>query len=98
MPSERKIEAAVCGYARSLGWLVFKWVSPNERGVPDRIFMKDSRIIFIEFKAPGKDLSPLQAIRRVQIQQHGFDVLVVNDIDKGRQLIDAATQLPTPNV
>ena len=60
MTLERDIERRVSELAKKSGWLSFKFVSPAQRGVPDRIFMKDGRIVFIEFKAPGKKLTDLQ--------------------------------------
>jgi len=36
---ERDIERKVCEMAKVAGWLAFKFVSPAQRGVPDRIFI-----------------------------------------------------------
>ena len=51
MIRERDIEKKACDLAKAAGWLVFKFVSPSQRGVPDRIFIRQGRIVFIEFKA-----------------------------------------------
>jgi hypothetical protein len=87
---ESAIEANVNKYAKSRGWLVFKFVSPNERGVPDRMYIKEGRMFFIEFKAPGKLLTPLQRVRRKQLMAELFMVYVVDSVEKGRRVIDAA--------
>jgi hypothetical protein len=60
VPSEKKIEQAACRYAKSRGALVYKFSSPAHRGVPDRLFIKNGRVLFLEFKAPGKKPTKLQ--------------------------------------
>ena len=51
---EQAIEQRVCRWAERNGWLQFKFETPGRRAAPDRIFIKDGQIVFIEFKAPGK--------------------------------------------
>ena len=51
---EKQIEAAVCKYAESQGFLQFKFSSPGHWAVPDRIFFGDLNCVFlIEFKRQG---------------------------------------------
>ncbi len=86
---ESEIEKSVCSYARQLGWLEYKWSSPGNNGVPDRMFFRNGFIFFIEFKATGKDARKLQkAIHRL-IRKAGFQVYVINDIEKGEKLFDS---------
>ena len=47
---ESTIEKEVCKYAESLGWLQYKFLSPNVRGIRDRMFMRGGMGFFIEFK------------------------------------------------
>ncbi|CAM3744670.1 VRR-NUC domain-containing protein [Cohnella lubricantis] len=54
---ERKARLAV----ESIGGEMPKWVSPGNRGVPDRIvILPRGRTVFVEMKAPGEPLEPLQ--------------------------------------
>jgi len=54
---ERKFRQAV----ERIGGLAPKWVSPGNRGVPDRIvLLPEGRTVYVELKAPGKPLQPLQ--------------------------------------
>jgi hypothetical protein len=47
--------------AEAAGWYAFKWSSPKHAGVLDVIFMRfPKRIVFIEFKIPGKEPTALQ--------------------------------------
>ena len=89
---ESHIEKTVCSHARKLGWLVFKFVSPGVRGVPDRIFIKHGSLLFIEFKAPKKKPNRLQVWIHDQLESHGFPVYVIDDIDAGKELVDAHTR------
>jgi len=58
----------VCEVER-IGGRAPKWASPGNRGVPDRIIiLPDGMIAFVEMKAPGKALEPLQE-RWVKILQ-----------------------------
>ena len=69
-----------------MGWLVYKFVSPNQRGVPDRMFIKAGQLFFVEFKAPGKKLRPLQQLRCDEIIAAGFSVHIIDDVDLGKAL------------
>ena len=85
---EKTIESAVCLYARSEGWLVYKFVSPSNRGVPDRILIRNGVVFFIEFKATGKKMTKLQAHIKVKLNKEGLMVFTVDDIDHGKGVID----------
>ncbi len=86
MTSEAQIERKVCSFAKVSGWLVFKWVSPNNRGVPDRIFIKDGRLVMVEFKALGKKPTPLQKRVLDKLINEKMEVHVINDIEQGKEL------------
>lgn len=81
MIRERDIEAKATALAKKAGWLCFKFVSPSQRGVPDRIFIKDGRVVFIEFKAPGKKPTQLQAQTIRKMQAEGCEVYVCDSIE-----------------
>jgi hypothetical protein len=83
MTLERDIEYRVVDIAKKHGWLSFKFVSPAQRGVPDRIFMKSGRIVFIEFKAPGKKPTPLQDHIMRKMVDAGCEVHVCYSIEDG---------------
>ena len=85
---ESTIESKVCRYARSLGWLAYKFTSPSFKGVPDRIFIRKGVIFFIEFKSLGKKPTKLQAKTIDRIRSQGFDVYVVDNIDKGYKIFN----------
>ena len=85
---ESMIESKTVNYAKSNGWLVFKFISPGNRGVPDRLFIRYSIVFFIEFKAPGKKPTKLQKKVHDIINHHEIPVYIIDDSEKGKQLID----------
>ncbi len=83
---EATIEKKVCDYAKSLEWIAEK-VTPQANGYPDRIFLKEGRVFFIEFKAKGKTPTKLQNHRIEALRLSGFDVHVVDDVAEGMGII-----------
>jgi hypothetical protein len=85
---ESTIETAVCAYAKSLGWLPMKLAGANDRGKPDRMFLKDGRVMFIEFKATGKLPTALQLRWLADLHERGFTAGWCNDIEKGKRMFN----------
>ena len=93
---EKDVEAAVVRYAKSKGFWCKKFLSPNARAAPDRIFkIKGLDFFFIEFKRPGKVVKfPSDEHERAQLREHkrirdvDGNVYIVDDIDRGKSLID----------
>ena len=83
---ERRLVAAV----RALGGLCPKFVSPGWDGVPDRlVLLPGARMAFVELKAPGQRLRPLQHRRKKQLEQLGFRVFVVDGVEQIGGMLDA---------
>lgn len=80
---EKTIERKVVAMAKSAGWLAYKWTSPSQRGVPDRIFIRSGVVVFIEFKSEIGKLTPLQGRTIEMLRQHGACVHVCNSIESG---------------
>lgn len=78
---ESLIERKCCQWAKAQGWLVFKFVSPNNRGVPDRLFIKDGHHVFVEFKAPGKQPTALQHRTAERMREQGAKVYVIDSVE-----------------
>lgn len=85
---ESEIEKKVSEYAKAKDWLVYKFVSPAQRGVPDRVFIRGGKLFFVEFKAPGKKPTKLQDKIFGKIREELFEVYVIDDVDRGKKLID----------
>lgn len=84
---ESAIEKDVCDYAKLRGWLVVKLMLCNVNGWPDRLLIRNGRVIFIEFKQLGKDPKPQQAKRHGEIRAQGIEVFVVDDREEGYAIV-----------
>jgi hypothetical protein len=86
---EKKIEGAVKQYARTQGFLAYKWTSPNHIGVPDCILISPhGQVLFIEFKQKGKLPTPMQAREHQRMIANGAHVFVIDDMETGKALVD----------
>lgn len=79
---ERTIERSLVTHVKQMGGMALKFVSPGLAGVPDRlVLLPGGRCAFVELKAPGKTLRPLQAFRQKQLEALGFPYYVVDRMD-----------------
>lgn len=65
---ESAIEKYLVGRVKAIGGLCYKWSSPSNRGVPDRIIILYDKVYFIEMKSNTGKLSKLQKIVIDKIQ------------------------------
>ena len=78
---ESTIEKKCKAWAKSQGWLAYKFVSPSNRGVPDQIFLKDNQTVFVEFKRPGGKVSTLQSRQIEKLRAQSFKVFVIDSLE-----------------
>ena len=86
---EHHIEQALKTAVETSGGLCWKLTSPGVAGVPDRLCLKNGRAVFVEVKTPGKQPRPIQARRIQQLRDHGFTVLVVDQVEQIEEVLDA---------
>lgn len=73
------------------GGLCWKWASPGRRGVPDRIVLwPRGAVSFVELKAPGGRLSPLQKWTHARMHDLCHDVAVLASIAEVDEWVDTA--------
>ena len=84
--SESKLERRLVREVERIRGRAPKWVSTGNRGVPDRlVILPGGRTIYVEMKAPGKPLEPLQARWAKILRNMGHQVYKIDsneDIDK----------------
>lgn len=79
---ESNLEQSLRKYAARCGGKAYKWVSPGNPGVPDRICLfPGGRLVFVELKKPKlKDgRSGRQKKVGAYLQKLGFEVWRIND-------------------
>lgn len=84
---ESSIETKCCNLAREAGYLAWKFTSPGRAGVPDRVFMGDGRVFFVEFKKRGGKPDPLQVSNAELLTRKGIEVYSVDSIAEFKRLI-----------
>lgn len=71
-----------------MGGQALKFTSPGKNGVPDRLILKPGgQAIFVEMKAPGKPLEPLQRKRAEQLRALGFKVYKIDSVEDVKRFI-----------
>ena len=87
--SERDIEQKLVKAVKARGGLAPKFVSPGFDGVPDRIvLLPRGRIAFIELKAKGRKMRPLQVRRKRQLESLGFSVYCIDSPEQIGGILD----------
>ena len=80
---EKTIESKLVKAVKNMGGLAPKFVSPGFDGVPDRIvLLPHGKIAFVELKAEGETLRPLQVRRKRQLESLGFSVYYVDAVEQ----------------
>jgi hypothetical protein len=85
---EKQIESKIVKKAKELGFLTYKFSSPSNRGVPDRIFISPhGEVFFIEFKSEKGKLTKLQEKVIKDIGEYGVGVFIINSVEVGLQIL-----------
>jgi len=85
---ESRIERAVCFYAKERGFLTFKFLPHIQAGMPDRMFIHNKKVFFIEFKSETGKLRAVQKMMISRLEEEGLKVYIVRSIEKGQEIID----------
>ena len=86
---ESVIEKALVKEAKSRGGMAVKFVSPGFDGVPDRlVLLPGGKCAFVELKAPGKKMRPIQLRRKKQLESLGFLVYCIDNIEQIGGVLD----------
>ena len=90
---EKRIERKLIKAVKNCGGMCLKFVSPSFDGVPDRIvLLPQGRIAFVETKATGEEMRPLQKHRKRQLEKLGFLVFCLdNEKDIGEIINEIRT-------
>lgn len=80
---EKDIEKKLREEVNKMQGIAYKFKSPGNSGVPDRlVLLPNGRIYFVELKRPGKEPTKLQRMQISRIRALGFDVRVIDTMQK----------------
>lgn len=86
---ESEIERRMVKMVRERGGLCYKFVSPSNPGVPDRIIITpDGRVVFVELKTEIGRLARIQEWQISEMQKRGADVRIAKGWDAVKSLIE----------
>jgi Holliday junction resolvase len=84
---ERDVERHLVERIRALGGRAYKWTSPSQRGVPDRLcVLPGGRVIAVEVKRPGGKTTRLQERELSALRDLGLQAVVVDSIESVERL------------
>jgi archaeal holliday junction resolvase (hjc) len=85
---ERELEKKFKMALEAKGCLVYKFASPNCRGVPDRIVITDAgKVLFVELKTEKGVLSKLQKVQIKKLLAYGQQVFVLYDLQEVEEFV-----------
>lgn len=94
---EKDIEKYLVEKVKAAGGKAYKFVSPGNAGVPDRLVLfPKGTTVFVELKAPGNKPTALQEAQQKKIRNLGFLVLVIDSkegVDELVRLYDVVQNL-----
>lgn len=80
MESEKTTEKYLRDEVRKIGGRAYKFVSPGNTGVPDRLVcLPGGKAVFVELKSEGKHSTPMQKRQQGVLELLGFAVYA--DVD-----------------
>lgn len=86
---ESTIEARLVREVRKLGGLCYKFTSPGNPGVPDRIvILPDGRTIYVELKTEIGRLAKIQQWQLDEMRKRGADVRVLKGLDQVMEFLE----------
>ena len=85
---EKDIESWLNKKIKELGGLSFKFVSPSNPGVPDRIYIfPGGKVYFVELKTEIGRMSNIQKWQRERLMKMGCRFYLVKGMAQARELV-----------
>jgi len=94
MAAESQLESKIRHYAESVKVLTYKFTSPGNADVPDRLFIKNCVTLFIEIKAGGERPTAGQVEELYRINAVGGFATWVDNIVDAVEFIDLMDTSP----
>lgn len=89
---ERDIERYLVRRVKDIGGIAYKFVSPSNRGVADRlVVLPDGVVWFVEVKRQGGRMSTLQQLFKRDVERLGHNHMVLWDMADVDTFINGVT-------
>jgi VRR-NUC domain. len=88
---EKSIESYFMDKIKAIGGICYKFVSPGNSGVPDRVVLYKGCVVFVELKRPGQKPRKLQSLVIEDIKKQGVPAFAINSKEQIDSLIARLT-------
>jgi hypothetical protein len=85
---EKHLERKVVAHCKANDILCYKFTSPARRGVPDRLMVKNGKVMFMELKKKGEAPTKLQWHEILALGNHGAHVAWADNFENAAHIID----------
>ena len=86
---ESSIESRLVRMVRDRGGLCYKFVSPGNPGVPDRIIITPAgRTVYVELKTDVGRLAAIQKWQHEEMRKRGADVRTLEGLDQVKAFVE----------
>lgn len=86
---ESSIESKLVRMVRERGGLCFKFVSPGNPGVPDRIVITPTgRTVYVELKTEVGRLAAIQKWQHEELRKRGADVRTLKGLEQVKAFVE----------
>lgn len=90
---EKTVEEKLVEEVKKLGGLCYKFTSPGNIGVPDRIVVLNGKTVFVELKKPeGGRFSKMQEYQIRRIHENGGIVVRIKNYEEVDKFIEVIQQ------
>lgn len=87
--TEKQIERKLVEGVKRIGGIAYKFVSPGNAGVPDRIVvLPGGKVIFVELKTETGRLSEIQKRQIARLKERGCDVIELHGIKDTEEFLE----------
>ena len=91
---ERDIEVLLREGVKQLGGKAYKWVSPGNAGVPDRIvILPGGKVIFVELKQENGRLTRLQKVQQETLRRMGAAAVTLRGAGDVKMYLDVLKEM-----
>ena len=91
---ERDIEVLLREGVKQLGGKAYKWVSPGNAGVPDRIvILPGGKVIFVELKQENGRLTRLQKVQQEILHGMGAVAVTLRGAEDVKMYLDVLKEM-----
>lgn len=92
--SEKDIEQYLVRRVKEIGGRAYKFVSPGNAGVPDRLVcLPGGHATFVEMKGPSGKLTALQEVQIRKLDKLGHTTFVLNSCEAVDSFIESCERL-----